>query len=600
MITIKMYDDKSFRVDADALDWRDSSRIRRMPEVKWHADGFFTFPSTEPNLDHLRISFKPEEFSFDEEAQLLFDYTTKTIQLAAVKERRRWQYIFNDVVPTVNFKYHTKPYQHQLVGHDAIHGQEFFGLFMEMGTGKTKVVIDEIISCINGAKSYKVLIVAPRSVVRTWEKEFIKHTGATKNGEHAHNNRGMWKTAAGLDFWMCRLGGSEWGMNELIEGMRSDAKLKVFLVNYERLGLIKDGLKAIGIDLMVCDESTRIKSPSARRTKNVIEVGRSAERRVVLTGTPITNSLFDLFSQFEFLQPASLGYTSFHAFQQRFAQMAKMKQWDKVVGYKHLDDLKRTLARHSFIVTKDQCLDLPPKSYETISVEMGDKQRAMYEEMVEWFMASLEEEASDNGRIEARSFLAKLLRLSQITQGFAKTVDGGTTPIPDGQGKLTELIDIIEDLPEDRKILVWARFHYDIDAITSALDKLGIKHVELTGRQSDAQREHAVEAFNGNNNVRVLIGEPGTGGLGLTLLGHPEKPCHTVVYYSNDYSLEKRLQSEDRCHRIGQAHPVTYIDIVCEDSIDQHIAAKLQAKRDLCDEVKDMSSIRALLLGEDK
>lgn len=585
-IRIAVHDDKHFQVTVDPTapsSWRLSAVVRRFPEQRWHADGYFTVPATEVNIDYLKAHFRADEYELDADAQVFYDYVTKTIALAQIKEKRRWKYLFNDEVPqNLPFKFQTTPYKHQLVALDALHGQEFFALFMEMGTGKTKVIIDELYACAKEHPGYRVLILAPRTVLRTWEKEFDKHLrpDCTRFVKRIRNT--------GV--------GKEGGIQVMLDGMQSKADLVVFLCNYEKTGPLLDAFTTIGLDIVVADESTRIKGYRANRSANARAIAAIAKRRVILTGTPITNGVFDLFSQFEFLNPGSLGYSTRNAFREAHSHVQKIHNWEQATGYKALDDLKKRVARHAFLVTKDQCLDLPAKSYDTREVDMGPHQREYYDQMVEWFMAEMTDEVGNKGTVEARSFLSKLLRLSQITQGFCRTPDGTTIPIDDGNGKLDELMDIIDDLPLDRKIIVWARFHYDIEAISKALEERQIEYRAIYGGVSQDNRDKAVDDFNATNNVRVLVGEPGTGGLGLTLLGSPEMPCHTAVYYSNDYSLEKRLQSEDRCHRIGQKHPVTYIDIVCEDSIDQHIAQKLQDKRNLCDEVKDMDSIKEFLL----
>jgi SNF2 family DNA or RNA helicase len=157
-------------------------------------------------------------------------------------------------------------------------------------------------------------------------------------------------------------------------------------------------------------------------------------------------------------------------------------------------------------------------------------------------------------------------------------------------------MEILEEVGPEQKVLVWVSFQQDIDTISEALTTAGISHMALSGRTPGKERDTVEERFN-ETDVRVMIGEAGTGGLGLTLLGSAEMPCSTVVYYSNDYSLTKRLQSEDRCHRIGQTHNVTYIDLVCAKSIDQHIAARLQSKKELSEDMQNMKTIRAALLG---
>lgn len=578
---VELLDDKTYRIiPLPDCPYRIRHLINRLPESKYRVDGYWDVPLTELNFIYLRDVIKVDCLEFTEEAWTVWDYSVKTILLADMRERRRWKYFFNDDVPTTVFQYHTEPYRHQIVALDALHNQEFFALFMEMGTGKSKVIIDELYACAKANPGYRAFIVAPKTVVRNWIKEFKKHLRPD------------------ITLWIERCRTGEKGVQQLLEGHRSKADLKVWLANYERVACLLDGLKIMKFDLLVLDESTKIKHRGAQRTKACLNLGPTAIRRAILTGSPVTNSIFDLWTQFEFLQPGSLGYMSQSAFKQKFAHVRRFQNWEKVTGLHNLDLLKRCVARHSFIVTKDQCLDLPPKTFETLTIDMGPQQRQAYEQMVDWFMAEITTETGEKGFIEARSVLAKLVRLAQITQGFIHSSEGQMMDIADGQGKLKAAMDLVDDLPPDRKLLIWCRFRHDVDLLSQELTTRKMKYLMITGRQGDKERETAVETFNATNDTRVLIGNPSTGGYGIDLLGSPEMPCHTVLYYSNDYSLEKRLQSEDRSHRIGQTHPVTYIDLACVGSIDQHIIQKLQAKRALGEEMRDMESLRSILLGE--
>jgi len=604
-----VYDARSFRVDLDESDTRAfylRRQIRRFPEQRHRADGYWVVPATEPNIVHFRTEFAPELVEVDDDAQVFLEYWERTIELAQAREKRRWKYLFDDPELSVStFQYPSrchvrvrdastgkrdffpvrKPYHHQAVALDALHNQEFFALFMEMGTGKTKVVCDEIAECIQGRKHYNVLVVCPKTIIGTWRNELAK-----------------WLPVE-LSRHIIRLRTGNNGMEQLIHLIRSDARLRIVLTNYERVGSMLEGLKALEFDLMVCDESTKIKSPSASRSKAAREVGETAHRRIILSGNPVTNGVFDLYSQFEFLQQGVLGYSTYNAFRNRYDSVRKRSDWAGEGGRwgrEKLDELKRRVARHSFIVTKDQCLDLPEKVYSVRHVPMGKRQRELYDQMAGWYMAEMQAavDASD-GVVEARAFIAMILRLSQITQGFVKDTQthGKIVPIPDGDGKLQALMEILEDeVPANQKVVVWARFHYDVDAISAALDKANIPYLTLTGKTPDRERETIEVDFN-EGPARVLIGEPGTGGMGLTLIGTEGRPCCTQVFYSNDYSYDKRAQAEDRSHRIGQRNNVTYIDLVCPGSIDEHIAAKLQMKRDISDEVKSMESVRAVLLG---
>lgn len=608
-VVLDLNDDKSFKITVDGshrFAYYFLGAVRTFPEQKWHADGYWTVPGTEPNVQHFRSKFKPDDVEITADAALFLEYLETTVSLAKLRETRRWKYLFDDpslkitktpvddAVKVVigdatsgfrEYLLYKSPYDHQAVALDAGHEQEFFAQFMEMGTGKTKVVIDEIALCAQDKGcDYKVLVVCPKTIVGTWKNELRK-----------------WLSPQ-LTTYVKRMSSGEKGIDQLMRMIQNIALIKVGIVNYERLGDLKEAIGVMEFDLIIVDESQAIKSGSAQRTKTLVEIGPTAKRRIILTGTPVANSLMDLYWQFEFLSPGSLGYSTEYAFEHAFANIKKVRNWTEITGYKNLDELKERVARHAFVVTKDQCLDLPPKVYETRVVDMGKQQRRMYSEMVDWFLAQMEMEAGDTGVVEARAAIAKIMRLRQITQGFFRNTNGeGETQgdyiaIPDGEGKLQALLEIIEDIGAEQKILVWAPFKFDIHRIEKALKERGVACATLCGDTPQRDRDTVEERFN-NSDLRVLIGEAGTGGLGLTLIGRKEMPCSTVVYYGNDYSLIKRQQSEDRAHRIGQTRSVTYIDLVCSESIDEEIAERLQEKKELSDAMKDMGSIRELLLG---
>lgn len=591
LFRLSVFDDKRFALTfykLDSLTFDEAlERVRLLPERRWSHDlQCWLVPFSAANIEQIRQGFDPFEYDMDEEASVVMRYAAARDTLADKKALRRWNFIFNDVVPSINFSPSRPPYKHQTVALDALHNTPFFALLMEMGTGKTKVIIDEATwqaktRLQEGGKSYKVLIVCPRSVQRTWLQEIRKDAPPD------------------MPYWAGKMETSIRGMKTLLEMATARVPLKFVITNYEKLGSMGQALKAIKFDLMVLDESTKIKTPSTHRTKNALEIGESCSRRVILTGAPVTNNILDLFSQFEFLENGILGFSNFHQFKWRFARIAKLdgQRIEKVTGWQRLDELKERVARHSFIVRKDQCLDLPPKNYETRYVEMTEKQAELYEQMLETFLATLTDYSDPDGTMKAQVVIVQLLRLAQICCGYMKTVTGEELPIPGDNPKIEALMDIIEQLSPDAKLLVWARFHHDVKTISQALTNHRIGWAQLTGGLSDRERDEAVDLFNGKNHVRVLIGEPGTGGYGLTLLGHPDNPCYTVVYYSNDFSLEKRMQSEDRVHRIGQTRPVTYIDIVCENTVEERIAKALQEKRALSEMIKDVQSIKDKLLG---
>ena len=551
------------------------SRIQGCPERKFSRQlEAWLIPQTEKNIIYLLNHYSADEYEIDEMSRDLFKYTQQTKKLHEIKARRRWQYTFEGVVPTIKVPTKTKPYKHQLVGLDAVHDSEYFGLLMEMGTGKTKIIIDEI--C--WSKIGKVLIVCPKTVIGTWIREFEKH--------------------AFEPYFIKRLRGHHRGVNDLLEGLNAPEKIKVWVTNYERVKMNLESLSRMKFDVMICDESTYIKNARAKRTKAIHELGETCSRRFLLTGTPAANSLMDLWAQFQFLSPGILGYSNYHAFKQAYARFKKTRGgFEKLVGYKRIDELQTRMASCSFVVKKKDCLDLPPKIYEERYVEMGTTQRALYEQMLQIALADLEGSLRADSTVQATVVVVQLLRLAQICCGYLKCIDGTERLIPDGDTKIEALKEIIETCDYDAKICIWARFRHDVRQIKALLHKMRISHACITGKQSENEREWAVNSFARDGGIRAIIGNPSAGGMGITLVGSPNQPCTTVVYYSNDFSMINRAQSEDRSHRIGTQLPVTYIDIVCEDSIEERICKVLQSKKELNDKLQNFEKIKHLLLG---
>jgi len=570
-----MWDDKHLSLEIASLNAQRFQEvvelIREFPERRYLKDyKIWRIPVTQPNLNYL-ATFDPAEYVVDPEAKTLLRYEELTKRRASRKRANRWEYLFNDQVPDVPYAESiTEPFKHQIVALDAIHDTEYFGLLMEMGTGKTKVIVDE---CFWQAKQrmgdppFKVLVVCPKTVMDIWIHEFEKHANPN------------------IPYWIEKIGTQGRGIKQITQGIKSRVPLKIFVTAFDRITSMKDVYARLNLNFMVLDESTRIKNRRAKRTKACLALADHVERRAILTGAPLVNNILDLWSQFEFLQPGSLGYSSFSQYRERYASYRKLQGGHKkITGPKRLEELKHTMAMHSFVVTKDQCLDLPPKSYQTRAVEMTPKQRDLYEQMIEFFVASLAGKES-----VAKVAITQILRLAQICSGYLPDVGDFS------DAKLLEVEEVVGE--SNGPILIWARFRHDIKKLEQWCKKKKIPYGTLYGGTKDVDRYKNIKAFN-EGRIKILIGQPGAGGIGVTLLGPEDDRCHTVIYYSNDFALEPRIQSEDRCHRIGQTVPVTYIDIVCENSIDLVIARALQNKRDLSEYIKDMTSIKELLIGK--
>ena len=332
-------------------------------------------------------------------------------------------------------------------------------------------------------------------------------------------------------------------------------------------------------NIMVVDESTTIKNRKATRTKNVMMLADEAKYRRILTGSPVTKSPMDLYSQCAVLSPKALGFNSYYAFQNRYALVQKRKMgtraFQEIVGYRRLDELNSKLDRFSNRILKEECLDLPDKMYIRRDVALTDEQKRVYLQMKKLALAKLE-----NGELATTaSVLTQIMRLQQICCGFLQPDDGEIQTLDNN--RLKELLEITDEL--QGKAIIWASYTHDIQQIASALrDRFGPEAVATYyGDTPQDERQAIVEKFQDKDSpLRFFVGQPRTGGYGITLTA-----ANTTVYYSNSYDLEIRLQSEDRAHRIGQRNKVTYIDLVSPDTIDEKILIALRGKIDLAGKV---------------
>jgi len=330
--------------------------------------------------------------------------------------------------------------------------------------------------------------------------------------------------------------------------------------------------------MMAIDESTTVKTPTAKRTKTICKMRTLAKYRRILTGSPVTKSPLDLYTQCYFLDPELLGFASYYTFKNRYAVMVSRSvathSFKQIIDYQRLDELEHKLNQFSYRVLKSDCLDLPEKIYTKRYIEMTPEQKKMYVEMKNFALSILERET-----ITAAGILTQMIKLHQITCGHIKTDDGKLIELKNN--RLNELLNVMEEI--DGKVIIWAVYRYDIQQIEKALSKkYGPDSVRSFYGDTDANdRQDIVTAFQDpKSDLRFFVGNPRTGGFGLTLTA-----SHTVVYYSNSYDLEIRMQSEDRAHRIGQKEKVTYIDFIAEKTVDEKIIKSLRNKINIATKV---------------
>ena len=362
----------------------------------------------------------------------------------------------------------------------------------------------------------------------------------------------------------------------LEESVKTRDKLRILLVNVEAFATakVKKYLQAFihrSNFLLAVDESTTIKNIKAKRTKEILKLGQSAKYKRILTGSPITQSPMDLYSQCYFLDKDLLGFDSYWSFQGRYAIIRQTRignhSFQQIVGFRNLSELTDKLHRFSYRVTKEQALDLPEKIYTTREVNLTSDQIKHYNSMKDSAVALL-----DGGdMVTAPEVMTRLLRLQQLLCGYLVTDDGETVEI--ANHRIDAMLDTIEEM--DGKVIIWSRFRHDIKKIRKALEKDYGSGTVVTyyGDTSQEDRDKAIDRFQNDEGTKFFVGNAQTAGRGLTLTA-----ATNVIYYSNDFNLETRIQSEDRCHRIGQKNNVLYVDLVVPDSIDIHIVKVLQSK----------------------
>ena len=467
----------------------------------------------------------------------------------------------------MNYKFKTKPYKHQLTALEKSWNKETYAYFMEMGTGKTKVLIDNLAMLYDKGKVDGALIIAPKGVVKTWyEQELPTHLP-----DHIENVTVLWQSNITK------------GQQEKLESLfEIETALHILVMNVEAFSTEK-GMKFASKflnshkTLMAIDESTTIKTPTAKRTKNIIRLGVSAKYKRIMTGSPVTKNPLDLYTQCEFLDPYLLDHASYYSFRNRYAVMKSMHVRGRTIqvvhAFQNLGELSDRLQGFSYRVLKEDCLDLPPKNFTKRHITLTNEQRKIYEQMKKAAMAVL------NGKVTTTmTVLTQLMRLHQITCGHFTADDGSIQSVE--SNRLNELMNVLQET--EGKAIIWANYQLSVGEIIQRIIKEYGKdsYVHYYGLTPQEDRQDNIRKFQNGPECRFLIGTPQTGGYGITLT-----KANTVVYFSNGYDLEKRLQSEDRAHRIGQKKNVTYIDLIAEKTVDEKIVKALRDKINIASEV---------------
>ena len=450
----------------------------------------------------------------------------------------------------MSHNYKTQPYEHQRVALRKGATQRVFGFFMEQGTGKTKVTIDNAVYLYNTELLHTVFVLAPNSVYTNWKNEIEAHSSADNYIYQHKIDKKFYPKKDKLNWYL---------MN--IEAFSHKSGYNKGLKLIEKRGLET---------MMVIDESTTIKNRTAKRTKNVIKLGKGVRYKRILTGTPVTKSPLDLWSQFAFLDEDLLGFKSFYSFRARYCVMDSRpvggnRKIEFPLYYINLEQLEDKILPYTHRVLKKDCLDLPPQIWQRRNVFLSNEQRNAYEILKEHARVVIQDKQSS-----IHNKLTEIAKLQQVCSGFLYSDDGKLVEL--SNAKLDELLNVIEEI--EGKIIIWATFRYSIQKIEETLQKkYGEKSVvSLYG--DTKKRADVVDNFNSSRGARFLVSNPSVGWYGLTL-----NASSYQIFYNNSYNLEERLQAEARNHRSGQtADKVTYIDLVAIKTIDEFIIKALKEK----------------------
>lgn len=466
------------------------------------------------------------------------------------------------------------PFDHQREAIQRGYEQSGFAYFLEMGLGKSRVLIDDF--CLNFAlgKVEGLLIIAPKSVYTNWSRQDKEFPGELQ--------KWMWPSLPTYECYTYRAG-----------RMRPDALVRsrlmeverhtprILVVNAESLPGSQDAADLCARflrahrSMIVVDESTLIKNPNSERTKISIRLSRLAEYRRILSGSPSTGSQSDFWAQFEFLGPGEklLGYDKFHVFRERYCHMVEMMVQGRRIrtekGPNNTAELADRVARHSFRKKKNECLDLPPKEYDRRVVVMSDEQKRVYNELKRTAMARINDAGDE---VTTQIVITQLMRMHQVVCGHVKIDDGRIVRLK--SGRMLAVEELLQET--DEQAVIWTAYRPDADMVVARLRELYGEDcvAQWHGGRNMAQREEDEKEFQSGRKRFMVATSAGARGRTWTA-------ATLVIYYSNSHDLEIREQSEDRTHRIGTTGIVSYYDIVCEGTVDEKIIAALRMKKDV-------------------
>lgn len=581
---------------AASHDW-----VKRIPERK-SIGGYGQWELAATDTTALVINAIWSNIEFTPDAQVVYDYllTKFVTQTQFTSFAMRYRSSPETVQAAMKRIQHMDRKElplmlHQRVGLVGCYRKEGFALFMEQGTGKTPIVIARICREARDAKRlYRVLVVCPKNVRINWETEFERF--ATVSGKVTVIRGGQLKR-----------------VKQLIEAFQpeSNCKWTVVVTSYKTVDVAWDAFKMIEWDLCVLDESHYIKSSRTRRWKKIRALRSRCLQRMVLTGTPVTNrGPFDLYTQLEFLGEGWSGFTSFAKYRQFYSKYIRQNGEVKQIGFMNLPLIQERLTRCSFMATKAEVLpNLPEKTWDIQEVEMTSEQTQIYRTIRDRLYLEIKNDLdeAENKELVIRNVLVKLLRLAQITSGFivfpaildivGNEVQPRSIDRIDPNPKIDALMEILREKPKGDKTGIWACWTQDIKTIAARLVEEKIGHVILYGNTRDDARQIAIDRFNCDSDCAVFLGNPAAGGVGINLQG---SGCNHVIYYSQNWSMVARTQSEDRFHRMGTKRAVRYTDLCVPGTIDEDIRTHVLQTRVAAVEIQDVRQILARLAEFEK
>lgn len=462
-------------------------------------------------------------------------------------------------------------YKHQKEALEASKDKEAFAFFMEAGTGKSAIIVHEVVDLVERDKINCAAILAPNLVHQNWAEQFEIHKPKNYNKFIVQVYKAQPNDKARLR------------QEEMTRQYIHSGRVLIFLMNIESLSseyginYLRRILKSRRATYLAADESHKLKTHSAKRTKAAIELGALAKYRRIATGTEAEEGIHNLYSQMKFLDWRITGYKFYTPFKNMFCISGGFENRE-IIGYQHQDFLARKIAPYIYQKRKAECLDLPDKLYVTHHIDLTKEQEELYDSLKEQLITEIE----DGSIVDTTHVLARMVKLQEVLCGHLHYEDKVKT-IPSNRAKF-----VAELVESSKKSIVFCRFVMDVKLVTDQLAVSGIKSVSITGETDNRLEE--INSWRENPDCRALIMTTGTGGTGLTL-----NEAANTIFYSNSWSSTDRLQAEDRNHRIGQENHVTYHDIVVRGKLDSKILRALREKKNLADEFRNLTALKSML-----